>query len=92
MGIFRILITLPFSCKPMKMLHSPHPNKQKDYRNYDIAHIKATLFHLRPTVLQRTGTVEDKMVGGAVAVGAEVAHTLELVADDAVFPILNVGL
>ena len=42
------------------------------------------LFNLRPAVLKGAGAVEDQVVGSAVAVGAEVAHALELVACDAV--------
>ena len=45
------------------------------------------LLYLRPAVLQRAGAVEDGVLGGAAAVGAEVAHALELVTGDAIFPL-----
>ena len=47
-------------------------------------HLQHGLFDFRPAVFEGAGTVEDQMLGSRVAVGAEVAHALELVAGDAV--------
>ena len=52
--------------------------------HYGCFYCVTQLLYLRPAVFEGAGAVEDEVVGGAVAVGAEVAHALELVSFNSV--------